>query len=1099
MTTRTFPSASWLAATTLAERAEAARARGPGDPIDAERGARELASWREQSPFGHHELFAARLAEVGLDEDGLAAILGHDLASEADEAGPPPAWVERLEQAYASGEGEPWSIEVDADAEALQTLRFLDLVEPLVRQARDRLRARVDALRAEHPHAPFDTDTAVHTMLGSLPWTLHAMLMRAVVLELNVARVQGELQGETPEARFEAFVRRLAEPERALAFLAEYPVLARSLVRTLDKWERASAEFLAHLARDAQALRETFGHVLGADARFTRVDGGAGDVHRDGRSVLIVRFGDARLVYKPRSLAVDVHVQALLRWLDERAEIPSLRTLTVLDRGDHGWVEFVEAAPCTSLPQVHRFYQRQGALLGLLYALEAVDFHYENLIAAGEHPVLVDLESLFHARLGHAPDLEPEHRLVGEATARSVMRIGILPQRVPGREGQPGPDISGLAGTPGQLTPTPVLQWDAMGTDQMHARREHVPMPGAANLPELAGEATDVLRFEGDLAAGFTAVYRALVEHREALLADDGPIAAFADDEVRCVLRATRVYGAILTEAYHPDHLRDGLERDRLLDRIWVGVDAMPYLRSVVAHERADLEHGDVPLFTTRVGSRDLWSARGERIVDALPTTGLQQVRERLRSLDERDLAQQRWYLRASLATLEISRATVEWSRYPEVEVEPYPEPTRLRQRAREAAAAVGDRLIDLALRDDEATTWVGLQYDDTHWSLAPLLEDLYAGAAGMMSFFAFLGEVGGHQRHTAIAHEVKRGLLRRLRLVRDHVRSVGAFNGWGGAIWSLAHCGRLWDEDELLDEAAAIARRAGALVGQDEDLDVIGGSAGLILSLASLHRVRPDDEWIAIMRAAGDHLLERARRVEGGLGWFSRIETTRPITGMSHGAAGIAWALTELYALTGDDRYRDAALGGILYEHTRLIPALGNWLETDQSDAKARDDGTLDPALRHKGQSALSVAWCYGAPGIALARLRCLEHLDTPRIREDLEVAVATTVEQGFGRNHSLCHGDLGNLDVLMQAAVTRRDEELAHTCVRVLSMTLASIDADGLRCGVPLGVESPSLMNGLAGIGFGLLRAAHPERVPSVLGLDPPPAPGRRSAGRC
>ena len=107
--------------------------------------------------------------------------------------------------------------------------------------------------------------------------------------------------------------------------------------------------------------------------------------------------------------------------------------------------------------------------------------------------------------------------------------------------------------------------------------------------------------------------------------------------------------------------------------------------------------------------------------------------------------------------------------------------------------------------------------------------------------------------------------------------------------------------------------------------------------------------------------------------------------------------------------------------------------------------------------------------------------------------------MEQGFGRNHSLCHGDLGNLDVLAQVSRSTGDVALARTCDRILAMTLASIDADGLRCGVPLGVESPSLMNGLAGIGYGLLRAAHPERVPSVLGLDPPLPAGRGSLARC
>jgi lantibiotic modifying enzyme len=52
-----------------------------------------------------------------------------------------------------------------------------------------------------------------------------------------------------------------------------------------------------------------------------------------------------------------------------------------------------------------------------------------------------------------------------------------------------------------------------------------------------------------------------------------------------------------------------------------------------------------------------------------------------------------------------------------------------------------------------------------------------------------------------------------------------------------------------------------------------------------------------------------------------------------------------------------------------------------------------------------------------------------------------------------------------------------------------LDAIDAAGWLCGVPLGVETPGLMLGLAGIGYQLLRLANPQAIPAVLLLDPPP----------
>src|SRR5262249_48799495 len=151
---------------------------------------------------------------------------------------------------------------------------------------------------------------------------------------------------------------------------------------------------------DWEAIRATFSPAEDPGV-LVQLHAGVGDKHRGGQCVLISQFSSGlRVVHKPKALAVDVHVQELLRWLNARGDHPPFRILTVLDRGSYGWVEYVAARDCTSPEEVGRFYERQGGYLALLYALEATDFHYENLIAAGEHPVLIDLESLFHPRLG---------------------------------------------------------------------------------------------------------------------------------------------------------------------------------------------------------------------------------------------------------------------------------------------------------------------------------------------------------------------------------------------------------------------------------------------------------------------------------------------------------------------------------------------------------------------------------------------------------------------------------------------------------------------------------------------------------------------------
>jgi lantibiotic modifying enzyme len=102
--------------------------------------------------------------------------------------------------------------------------------------------------------------------------------------------------------------------------------------------------------------------------------------------------------------------------------------------------------------------------------------------------------------------------------------------------------------------------------------------------------------------------------------------------------------------------------------------------------------------------------------------------------------------------------------------------------------------------------------------------------------------------------------------------------------------------------------------------------------------------------------------------------------------------------------------------------------------------------------------------------------------------VALQTTLERGFGSNHSLCHGDLGNLDFILEARQTLTQLPMDLQVNQLAAMVLESADRCGWLGGVPLGVETPDLMTGLAGIGYELLRLASPSEVPSVLMMEPP-----------
>ncbi len=133
-------------------------------------------------------------------------------------------------------------------------------------------------------------------------------------------------------------------------------------------------------------------------------------------------------------------------------------------------------------------------------------------------------------------------------------------------------------------------------------------------------------------------------------------------------------------------------------------------------------------------------------------------------------------------------------------------------------------------------------------------------------------------------------------------------------------------------------------------------------------------------------------------------------------------------------------------------------------------------------------VAWCHGASGIGLARLASLKYIDDAVIREEISIALQTTLIKGFGRDHSLCHGDLGNLETLLVGSQVLRNPYYWEQVDLLASMLLTSIERDGWRTAAPRGIETPELMTGIAGVGYELLRLADPESIPSVLQLAPP-----------
>lgn len=1009
----------------LDERRAALDASGP---VSARLARRRLVRWREG--LGDRHDYDAWLRTEAMTTREFLRVLGTTTDTAPRRSTDWMREAERILDAPAAGMLGPWLREQPAGP-----LQFLRLVEPFFDDAVRRISAAVPARELGIAIRP-------ETLLARL----QDLVVQVAVVELHIRRHERTLVGDTPEARLGSYLDELAEPGGRARLLGEYPVLVRRLVRCVDQWVGAQAETCERLNRDLARLQATFGV-----SRPTGLESGLGDSHRGGRTVSVVTFDDGRrVVYKPRSLAVDVHFHGLLRWIDARGGGFGFRTPRVVPGGDYGWVEYVSWQPCGDRAEADRFHERLGGLLGLTWILDGTDLHHENLVASGEHPVLIDLETLFQ------PDI---HRLGREAVGlrdleASVMRTGLLPERAWASEGSGGVDLSGIGGREGQALPGSVPTLDGDPTDALRFEAGQAVLDRQRHRPSLGDEPLEAVDHLQPLCRGLERMLGFVRRERRALLAPDGPLATFVSDEVRFLLRNTRTYQLVQRSLSHPHALRNGLEATRLADRLWRAVRHRPELAPLVAYERRSLLDGDVPGFWGTPDSCSLRTAEGEVHDGFFGESPLDRVRGRIRRLGDDTIQRQVWYVGASISTVAPASTP---RRVPSTPLPPD---------ACAAAGMIADRILGAAAHGGGRMEWIGVvNLADGAGTVAPVGADLYGGAAGIA---LFLGYAAHHLDRADCGEAARVALSTAIAQDANPEDGIGAFEGRGSLAYALVHLGRLWNEPALLEQADANLQDSASRLDDEAGFDVVGGSAGLLMTALARHAGGGSDLAWDVARRAADHLLAHAQPCADGLSW-PQSEGGVPLAGYSHGAAGIAAALTRFTRAGGGRRYLDAARRAADWERGLFDPEAGNWIDR-------RADGSASPVDMD--------AWCHGAAGIALARAEMLSVAPSGALERDLGRAMARILRDGFERGTSLCHGGLGNAEIL--DAVAESHPRWRGHVGRARQAILGGL-ARGMWCGTPLAVEVPGLMTGMAGTGLALLRWADPT-IPQVLRVDPP-----------
>ena len=420
-------------------------------------------------------------------------------------------------------------------AVAPDTLTLENLCDLGVRFARNGLRTSRGELEQLTPRA-------LRSLEARLQLRLRTATAPALQLYAEAARNASRAFGSDAGAKL-----------KCREFFAAFPALSALWLSLISDWRDSVAEFLRHLTTDRSAIERTFCDGRSA-GRVLNLRAGLSDPHCGGRTVIEARFRGYALIYKPRAGDGEQAWFDCLSCMNPRGFTPRFRTLRVLRRKDHCWMELAKPAPCRSPAAVRRFYQRLGGMIALATRCGAIDCHRDNLIAAGEHPFLVDAETM----------LQTAGR--GDESVPRIWRTGFLP-----------------------------LPADAPGAEYHASALSSVPGP---HVPTYGGKRCNPADYADELASGFRLAQSILSGSAEARKAFKRRLVAMEKLRWRTILRPTAIYVERCEESIQPAALRSVSKRNAIIRR---GCIRPEVSASVLRREMAAISRLDVPYFTCRM------------------------------------------------------------------------------------------------------------------------------------------------------------------------------------------------------------------------------------------------------------------------------------------------------------------------------------------------------------------------------------------------------------------------------------------------------------------------------------------------------------------
>ena len=467
-------------------------------------------------------------------------------------------------------------------------------------------------------------DDITSSIIKEIGDQLDGIILPSVAKEVHESK--NDLQATTPEGRYKEFyVKEEKWTDRAKGLPQKYPHLFKMVERFCESTTNCVANAFKGLMVDSELLVKK--RFLNKTSTLINCKIGLCDRHRGGRSVVVLEFtGERKLVMKPSDLTCEILLQQFTSLLNLKPPY-DLKFRSVIVCEGYSWGEYIHHKPCKSEAEVNDFYRRAGVLTAVLDSLNYCDGHFENVIAFGAYPALIDCETLFHCSEEGTISAIPE-----ELAERSILYTGLV-EKPPKKEEMRG--YSSAFQTPPTkrfyyLRPFAVDDH----TDNLHVNFRGLHDESFQHSPTYEGKQFIANECKNEFIEGFCYAYDKITSAVPIIISANEWWEKLQSTKVRQLIRHTMFYELCMRRIQQPECCQDLFKADQVVRDLLSGKESKFKLDPFMVfceQEVKDLLALDIPYFQHSPGECHVYSSDGTVYYNIFKKLTLNDLMERFK------------------------------------------------------------------------------------------------------------------------------------------------------------------------------------------------------------------------------------------------------------------------------------------------------------------------------------------------------------------------------------------------------------------------------------------------------------------------------------